>query len=61
MDVSPRVMCGLALLALAPVAAFALMKPASIGWLSAVCVLVIAASLYAVFGPAESTTDHVPS
>lgn len=59
MDISPRLMVSLALLALAPVAAFALLKPASIVWLSAGCVLLITGSLYVSFGPVEDVSDVV--
>jgi len=53
MDLSPRVVAAVALLALVPVAAFAVLKPATVVWLSAGCVVVIAASLYVAFGPVE--------
>ncbi|MFB6104489.1 MAG: cytochrome-ba3 oxidase subunit [Halobacteriaceae archaeon] len=51
MDLAPRVVVGIALLALVPVVAFAVLKPATVVWLSAGCVVVIAASLFVAFGP----------
>lgn len=53
MSTDPRRLSLLALLALLPVAAF-LLGRSTLAALSAVCVLVIAGSLYQMFGPAEA-------
>lgn len=59
MDISPRLMAMVGLLALAPVAAFAVMKPAAIVWFSAACVVLIVGSLYLVFGPVDEIGSTV--
>ncbi|MFB6354486.1 MAG: hypothetical protein ABEJ92_10425 [Halobacteriales archaeon] len=52
MSTDPRRYAVLALLALVPVALFGLGR-SPVAVLSAVCVLVIAGSLYAMFGPSQ--------
>lgn len=53
--VRPTVVSALALLALAPVVVFLLDRSAMVVALSVVSVVIIAASLYSMFGP---TDDH---
>lgn len=53
MSTDPRRLTLLALLALLPVAAF-LLGRSQLAVLSAACVLLIAGSLYHMFGPAEA-------
>lgn len=55
MSTDPRRLTLLGLLALVPVAAFVLGR-STIGILAAACVLVIAGSLYRMFGPAEAAS-----
>jgi uncharacterized membrane protein YukC len=52
MSTDPRRFALLALLALVPVAGFALSREVVVG-LAAVCVVVIAWSLFTMFGPSE--------
>lgn len=56
-SISPTRPAGMGLLALLPVAVYAVLRPEPIVILSALCVGLIAASLYLLFGPAEAETD----
>lgn len=56
---SPRRLVFLALLALVPVGLFTASRSAVV-WLSVACVLLLVASLYLLFGPAEGAASHAP-
>jgi hypothetical protein len=55
--VNPLHPAALGLLALLPVAVYAVLRPASVVVLSAVCVGLIAGSLYLLFGATEAETS----
>lgn len=56
-SVNPTQPAVVGLLALVPVAVFAVLRPAPIVVLSALCVALIAGSLYVMFGSTEAETE----
>jgi len=58
---TPRTLVAISLIALAPVWAYAMLVHGGlyVALASSVCVLLVAWTLYTVFGPHEGTAEHV--